>query len=67
MTPKVAEIFNWIGHHIVPSLHRNENILLLVAAFMVANAILYGFTRGKEFAIGGYASALFIVPFLTLS
>ena len=67
MTPKIAEIFHLIMTHIVPSMHRNEGVLILVAGFMLLNALLYGITRGKEFAIGGYASVLFIFPFIQFS
>jgi hypothetical protein len=67
MTPRIVEIFHLIMSYIVPSLQRNEGVLLVVAGFMLLNALLYGITRGKEFAIGGYASVLFIYPFIQFS
>ena len=40
--------------------------LYAVAAFAMLNMGLFYFTRGKEFAIGGFASALYLVPFLNI-
>ena len=42
-------------------------VLLVVAGLMLVSALLYGITRGKEFAIGGYAAVLFIYPFIQFS
>ena len=55
-----------INHAFVPAAQQNPVPLLLVASFALMNLGLYFFTRGKEFAIGGFASTLFMVPFLNV-
>ena len=41
--------------------------LTVVAAYAGCSLILYGLTRGREFLAAGYASVLFLVPFVHLS
>ena len=53
----VASLFNQAAQ-------QNPMTLLMVAGFIVCNIGLYLVTRGKEFAISGYAAALFLIPFL---
>ena len=55
-----------ISNAFVPAAQQNPLPLLLVATFIVANLGLFVLTRGKEFAIGGLAAAMFMVPFLKI-
>ena len=45
-----------------PAIQHNPTGLMVIAGFAVCNIAFYALTRGKEFIIGGLASALFLVP-----
>jgi len=55
-----------INHAFLPAAQQNPIPLLLVASYVLLNLALYFFTRGNEFAIGGFAATLFLVPFLNV-
>ena len=49
-----------------PALLSNPIPLLVVATYLLGNAVCYFFTKGKEFAIVGWAAVLFLIPFIKI-
>lgn len=62
----IQQLCQTIHNAFTPAAQQNPLPLLLIAGFLVCNAGLYTLTRGKEFVIGGLASAMFLIPFLKM-
>ncbi|HEX8325098.1 MAG TPA: hypothetical protein VF595_14430 [Tepidisphaeraceae bacterium] len=67
MTQLPAFIVYALDHVFTPAVSHSPTPLLIVAAYAAGSVVLYGLTRGREFLVTGYASVLFLVPFIRIS
>jgi len=51
-------------HWVNSILWQNPGAFLVIASFIAVNVLMYFLTRGREFAITGYAGVLFLLPFV---
>lgn len=64
MIDSLMEVLAQLTTFVDGFLYSHPVALLIVAGYLMVNILLFALTKGKEFAIAGYAGALFLIPFL---
>ena len=67
MSQTLTDIVAAVSHAVSATASQSSVPLMVVASYAGTALVLYGLTRGREFLIAGYSSALFLVPFIHLS
>ena len=61
----IVDLVHTIQHYTNPGLP--AGVLLIVAAYISICAIMYWFSRGREYLYAGYTGMLFLMPFVNFN